>query len=147
MKINNTSALHTYLKEKGLEYTEATVKQYWTEYRRKWQNQKRKEQKTYTIFCSKQEQAVFTKAAINHSLSITTLIKQSSLAYLKQQFLQIDSATISEIKQTLTLMYSSVIHTLDEERISQSQAIALLQKIESIEQTILLHIESPKLQS
>jgi len=147
MNIHNTSALHTYLKEKGLEYTEATVKQYWTEYRRIWQNQKRKEYKSYSVLCSKQEHAVFAKAALIHTVSVTTLIKQSSLAYLKQQFLQIDSTTISEIKQLLALMYSSVIHTLDEERISPLQANALLQKIESIEHTILLHIESPKLKS
>ena len=142
----HTPALHVYLKENGLEYSEQTVRDYWAQYKRDWQNRKRKEQRHFTVFWTRKELTLLENAAQSHSLKITSLIKQTSLAYLQQRFIQPQSEALTEIRQALMLMLSTIINSLDEERLSPLKADELLKKIEGLEQAILAQLESPKLQ-
>lgn len=146
---NKESKLYAYLNGLGLSKStdkallEAAKKQYWNTYKRNWQQQKRAEQKSFTVFFTIKEFTVISEGAKKHSLTEIAMVKNAALAYLKQIFLTLDTVSIVEIKQTLALTLSAIRHAIDEERISVGSGNKMLEKIEDMERTILIRLEAP----
>lgn len=145
------SKLTTYLQESGALSTknavliDAETKRFWSDYRRKWQQEKRKTQTVIDVYYTQVEMKVVLNAAKKHQLSIRSMIKKASLAYLNQQFVIVNEQGTNAIKTTLRLIHTELSYALDEERITEAKALALLQKVENLEQVILRHLESPNM--
>lgn len=146
---NKEPKLYTYLNELGLlkstdkVLVDAAKKEYWNLYKRNWQQQKRAEKKSFTVFFNSNEFAVISEGAKKHSLTAIEMVKNAALAYLKQTFLTLDAVSTLEIKQTLALTLSAICHAIDEEKISVELGSTLLGKIEDMERTILIRLEAP----
>jgi hypothetical protein len=136
---NKEPKLYAYLNELGLlkstdkALIDAAKRQYWNIYKRNWQQQKRAEQKSFTVFFNSKEFGVITEGAKRHSLTEIAMVKNAALAYLKQTFLTLDTVSTVEIKQTLAF---------DEEKVSVELGNKLLEKVEGMERAILTRLEA-----
>lgn len=141
-KLKHTPKLHIYLAQKGLLHTsnmvlkEAATKDYWKNYYKNWQKEKRANQHTYRIFLTKEEQKLFMQAAIPLNLKITTLLKQSAIAYITKTGIRNNIVEFQEIKQILSSVIVPIVYALDEERMPEETANLLLERLDRIQGSI-----------
>jgi len=110
---------------------------YWKSYKINWMKEKRKEAKAFTILYSKQEQATIEKFAKQYGMSPTKMIKQASLAYLKQEYVIPNKDTVGKIRELLVLNYNSLQELQDEDKISHVRAVGLLEQMASLETKVM----------
>ena len=141
-KVKQTPKLHKYLIEKGLlhskniELKKAATNAYWKEYFKNWQKEKRTREHSYRIFLTKEEQRLFAQTAKHLNLKIIALIKQSAIAYVSKTTIKNNSVELQEIMQILSAGIAPIIHALDENRITENHANALLIKMDTIQTSI-----------
>jgi hypothetical protein len=142
------SDLYAYLQKAGVleggsnEAIQQAKNEYWKRYKINWIEEKRKEAKSFTILFSKQEQAIIERYSRQYGMSPTKMIKQTSLAYLKQGYVIPNKEMIGKIRELLALNYNSLQQLQDEDKISHVRAVGLLEQMASLEQKILDLLQS-----
>lgn len=138
-KIKKGSGIYTFLEASGLLKTgsnadiEQAKKQYWATVRKEYKKTKRQRCKGYTVFLNYHELKIISKTAQKQRInSITTFIKQASIAYCNNQFV-IDKVAIGEIRQALSLHYMAIQTLRDENIVPHQVADKLLKQIIFIE--------------
>ena len=111
-------------------------------YKRDWLKKKRSNHKPITTYYTLKEIASIEKAAKIHGLSLPKMVKEASLAYIRKQVVPIEPEMKLMLKEQLALMLSAVIHAFDEEKLEHHAFRVLTEKIEHLEQTILVHIDT-----
>jgi hypothetical protein len=143
------SELYAYLQKAGVleggsnEAIKQAKNEYWKLYKRNWIKEKRKEAKAFTILYSKQEQATIERYSKEHGMSPTKMIKQASLAYLKQGYVIPNRETVGKIRELLSLNYNSLQQLQDEDKISHVRALGLLEQMASLEAKIMDFLQTP----
>jgi hypothetical protein len=113
-------------------------KQYWAGVRKEYKQNRRHQQKSYTVFFTTTELKTITPKA-NRFRNVTSYIKQATLAQAKEQCI-IDKKTVGEIRQAVALHYST-IQQLQEDNILPTQfADEVLEEITGIEKMILQYL-------
>jgi hypothetical protein len=148
MKQKKKPGLAEYLIEHAPDGDAAAIealKQRWKrEYKAKWRKEKRMKDKEFTVSFSPVQLSTIQTAARCHHRSITAYIKDASLAYTKNEYLVIDEKGLNDIKELLTLTYTSLrdLSGGGTEDIHHNQ---LLKRLERLETAILTILENPTL--
>ncbi len=149
-KVKSKSNIYTYLQSKGVlengshEEIQNARKEYWSEYKRNWRNEKRKKEKEFTISLNSDELKILSKAAKNHKISRTAFIKMAVFAYINTLFIVPDSMEVRKITQLLSMNYNSIQELIDEEKINTLDGKIILQKIYELEREILPLLHNPQ---
>jgi hypothetical protein len=129
--------IEPFLETGTVDEIEAAKKKYWQEYRKKWNKQKRKEQKEIAVFYTTKEFQVIEAIAKKYRLSCSGFIKKSSLAICQKQSLVHNQEEMNDIKIILAKSYNSIQALSDENNISEQTGEKLMAKIESLEIAIM----------
>lgn len=141
-KIKRGSGIFEFLERTGLlengstKDIEQVKKQYWATVRKEWKQNKRKENKSYTIFLNPSELKIVAHSAKHYHNSVTNYIKQASLRYGTNQII-IDRKIIGEIREAIILHYNTVQTLGEEHLLTERVATTLLREVEIIETKVL----------
>lgn len=152
MKPKKKTGLYEYLESlnlvgSGLEEDIAAARNaYRKAYKADWRRKKRSEtnRKEYTVTLNTQEVQIITVAAIRHARSKTQFIKESSLAYVRRQFIVPDKVALGEVKHLLALNYGKLQQLFDEGLVHYTDGIQLLQRMDALEKGVLALVAYPK---
>ncbi len=139
-KINKETGLYAFLDKQGVlesgndELIRATKRRYWLGYKKKWNKEKLKKYKAYTIHYNPKELDFISKAAEKYNIKVTNFIKQSSLANKKNV---VDPIAVGEIRGLLALHFFFLQSLSEEDKLSTEQANQMLNKITNLEKEVL----------
>lgn len=134
-RLNTKSNLYSYLKSSGVlengthEEIQKVKKEYWKQYKKKWRNNKRRQDKEIAVSFSKDEFREITTESKRHKLSRTQFIKQSCFAYLNKSFIVPDIKEVRKISQLLSLTYNSIQELIEENKVENKVARTLMDSI------------------
>ncbi|MBK7357752.1 MAG: hypothetical protein IPI45_13595 [Saprospiraceae bacterium] len=149
-RLNTKSNLYSYLKSSGVlengthEEIQKVKKEYWKQYKKKWRNNKRRQDKEIAVSFSKDEFREITTESKRHKLSRTQFIKQSCFAYLNKSFIVPDIKEVRKISQLLSLTYNSIQELIEENKVENKVARTLMDSIYNLEREILPVLNNPK---
>lgn len=143
-----TTSLYQYLEpflEKGNKAEIASARtQYVREYKARWRKEKRKREKEITCLWTKEELKILTTEAHRHQLSVTRLIKQSTLAYVDKRYVVPDILAVRKLLQVLAMQYNVIQEMIGEHQLNLQIGKILLEKIDEQERAIRVALYSPK---
>lgn len=148
-RIKNTSGIYEYLETCGVLETgtdkelEEARKEYWKKYRATYQRQKRKEQNAFTVLFNKKEMRLLKPVVQKHHSNYTRFIKQATLAYIQQQFVVIDPASVNQIRELLTKNYTTIQNIEERFPVGYSR-VSLTKQFADLEQEIQQALYNPK---
>lgn len=149
-KINSKSSVYSYLKLSGVldkgthNDIQEKRKEYWREYKRKWRNQKRKNDTEITISFSAEELHELTTEAKRHKVSRTKFIKQACFAYINNRYIVPDIAEVRKISQLLSMTYNSIQESIELNKIEFKNGKEILERVYNLEREILPALFNPK---
>ncbi len=149
-KLKKKSGLYAYLNsakvlENGSDQDIALArKKYWSEYRAKWRQQRRKEIKELLTEWNPRELHILTAAARKHNKSRSRFIKACCFSYINNRYIVPDSFAINTIKQYLAMNYNALKKLFDENRIPYQTGSQLMQQISELERSVSIQLENPK---
>lgn len=117
-------------------------KQYWKDYKKRFNKEKYANHTCFKILLTPQELKALQKAAKDRSSSPTNFIKQATLAATKQAGF-VDKATLAKVREMLVLYYGDVESYLEEQNVHQHQADDLLQRLAASQDALLDLLISP----
>jgi len=148
--LKKRTSVYQFLEESGVlekgtvqEITQAR-RRYWSQYKREWRRQKRRNEKELTPSFTKDELKMVGEAASKHHTSRTRFIKQATLAYISKAFIIPDGSEVRHIRQLLAMNYNLLKELLEENKVPLDTGKLLLQKILDLEHTVLVHLYNPK---
>jgi len=150
-KINSKSSVYSYLKLSGVldkgthNDIQEKRKEYWREYKRKWRNQKRKNDTEITISLSAEELHELTTEAKRHKVSRTKFIKQACFGYINNRYIVPDIAEVRKISQLISMTYNSIQESMELNKIDFKNGKDILERIYQLEREILPVLHNPKL--
>ena len=135
------------LLEKGATEQElkSARKKYWAEYRKLWRQKSRMITKEVTITFDKSEYKQITDGAIKHHKNRTKFLKLCIFAYLNQTFLLPNEIEVKRLSQTLGMMYFDMQVLMERKELNFDFRTEILQRIEKIEQDVLITLHHPRL--
>lgn len=113
---------------------EHAKKQYWKDYRMKYNKIKRQENTSFQILCNVKEVKIIKLNAEKFHTSPTNYIKQSALANNKSIF---DPVVVGEIRELMILHHNSLRTLADGNKISQPISDRLLNQVAELEKRVL----------
>jgi ACT domain-containing protein len=150
MKHCKQNSLYTYLETTGVlthgddEAILQARKKYWKEYKREWRKNKRKQEKEITTSWKKDELKDLIHAVKLHNTSRSAFIKAATIAYVNKTYIVRDRMEVQRIAQLLALNYNCILEMTEEHTLTQKDIKPLLEKINSLEHTILSSLHNPK---
>lgn len=139
-RIKKNSGVYAFLDASGLlengtgKDIEQAKKQYWKEYRKKYNRIKRKENTSIQILFSFKEEKLIKQKAEKYHTSPTNYIKQSALANNKNIF---DQVVVGEIRELLILHHNALRTLAGENKLLQSISDQLLNQASLLEKRVL----------
>ena len=139
-KSKNNIGVYSFIDASGLlengtgEAIELAKKQYWKDYRKKWNKEKRKSSKSFQIVFDLLELRIITREAEKNHIDPTTYIKQSALAN-KQSF--VSQAAVGEIRELVVLHHNTILTLIEENELSEPIGNVLLNQASHIERELL----------
>ena len=109
-------------------------KQYWAQVRKQYKQNRRHQQKSYTVFFTAEELKLIRPKA-NQFRNVTNYIKQAALSQAKGKC-TIDKKTVGEIRQALALHYGSIQQLQEDNILPNRLAEEVLEEITVIEKMI-----------
>ncbi len=113
-------------------------KQYWAQVRKAYKQNRRHQQKSYTVFFTAEELKLIRPKA-NQFRNVTNYIKQAALAEAKGKF-TMDKKITGEIRQAVALHYSTIQQFREENILPDQHAEEVLTEIAEIEKMILRYL-------
>ena len=104
---------------------------YWKEYRKQWKKSKRLQSKSYEVQFSFKENHLIASKAEQHSLSITSFIKQLAIASSTDKSF-IDQKLIGEIREAVIQHHTTLLELQEENELPKSLT-QLINEAEHIE--------------
>lgn len=148
--IKKNAGVYAFLDRSGLlengtgKAIEQAKKQYWKDYRKKYNKIKRQENTSFQIFFNFKKVKRITQEAKKYHTSPTNYIKQSALANNKNIF---DPVVVGEIRE-LVILHHNALRTLTEEnKLSQPISDKLLNQASELEKkclTFFHHLNSSR---
>jgi hypothetical protein len=136
------SSLYAYLDSLGVlesgddKAIEAAKRQYWSMVKSKWNKDKRKTFKAFTVYLDTKEAKVVQAASIQQHSSATNFIKQSALS-IAARGRYTDATTIGEIRQLLVNHYHHIEQYADAIGLSSAQSQHFLQDTRRLEEGVM----------
>lgn len=142
MRQKKQSGIYSFLDQSGLlehgtvDEIIAAKKLYWSDIRKEWKQQHRKDYKSYTIFFSAKEQHLLEQALSKAKCSINSFIKNACLRVLNESP-GVDAKTIGAIRELLVNFYSDVQLYCENPIQTALQFDSFLEKFMVLEKSIL----------
>ncbi|HRF75747.1 MAG TPA: hypothetical protein PLJ00_03280 [Chitinophagales bacterium] len=144
------SNVNSYLRATGIlehgthDQIQAARKKYWSEYKRKWRNEKRKKEKEFTISLDAEQQKIIAQVSKSHKLSRTAFMKSAIFGYINTTFIVPDSHEVKKISQLLAMTYNSIQELFEENGIDTLSVKELLERLAELEREVLPKLHNPK---
>ena len=113
---------------------EQAKKQYWKEYRKKYNRIKRQENTSFQILFSYKEEEIIKQKAEKYHTSPTNYIKQSALANNKNIF---DQVVVGEIRELMILHHNALRTLARENKLTPPISDRLLTQAAELEKRVL----------
>lgn len=143
------SGIYEYLNEQGLlnQGTEEMIalakKQYWAAVRKAWKEKRRKEQKGYTVFVTKDEISSIRKVIQDRKGGIAGYIKQATLAAAAGTH-SMDKKVVGQVRELLFQHYNKVSAYTTGISMSEEVSEVLLYEIETLQHSIIAVLQGTK---
>lgn len=132
--------------ERGDDEIKAAKKEYRRLYNRHLKRKLRQERKEYHPLFSREENQLLEKEAALHDKSVTQLIHDTSLAYLRQEFVIPNPGQVAELEVLLAKAYSEIqraANIVDEK--PRLSLLEMMRTVEKMEKLIRGFFYEPKL--
>ncbi len=141
-KAKNGSGLHAYLESLGVlsgthEDIQAARKAYWKKRKRELAQDKREREHSFIVWLTDIQLRSVAEAAHDYGVSRTAFIKRSALSVAEKKRYVVNSVLVAELTTLLRLNYTALERVFDTCTLPEDVGIAVIERIEYLEQEIL----------